>query len=105
MSESESGSGAKPERFFEDFFVGLRFRSVEVTVGGEDMKRFAREFDPQPFHTDEEAGKSSFFGGLVASGWYTAALSMRMLALSDLHPAGGSIGAGVEELRWPRPTY
>ena len=103
MSESESD--AKPERFFEDFSVGMRFRSVEVTVGAEDIKRFAREFDPQPFHTDEAAAKASFFGGLVASGWHTAALSMRMLAQSDLHPAGGAIGAGVEDLRWPRPTY
>jgi acyl dehydratase len=98
-------SDGHPERYFEDFSLGLRFRSAEVTVTAEDIKRFAREFDPQPFHTDEAAAKASFFGELVASGWHTAALSMRMLADSDLRPAGGSIGAGVEDLRWPRPTH
>jgi acyl dehydratase len=94
----------RPERFFEDFAVGQRFRSGEVAVTAEDIKTFARAYDPQPFHTDEEAAKNSFFGGLVASGWHTGALSMRMLTESDLHPAGGTIGAGTDGLSWPRPV-
>jgi acyl dehydratase len=66
------------------------------------MRTFANAFDPQPFHLDEEAARSTFFGGLAASGWHTAALTMRLLVESDVRPAGGIIGAGGEELRWPR---
>ena len=95
----------RQERFFEEFAVGQQFRSGEATVTAEAIKAFAREWDPQPFHTDEEAARNSFFGGLVASGWHTAALSMRLLATSDLHPAGGTIGAGTDGLSWPRPVY
>jgi acyl dehydratase len=94
----------KPELFFEDFAVGQRFRSGTVTVTAEAIKAFAREFDPQPFHTDEEAAKASFFGGLVASGWHTAALSMRLIVESELRPAGGTIGAGTDGISWPRPV-
>ena len=71
-------------------------------VTAEDIKAFARQFDPQPFHLDEAAAQESFFTGLAASGWHTAALVMRLTVESDLHPAGGTIGAGVENLRWPR---
>ncbi len=94
-----------PERFFEDFTIGQRFTSGTVTVTAEAIKAFAREFDPQPFHTDEEAAKSSFFGGLVASGWHTAALSMRLIVDSDMRPAGGNIGAGTDGISWPRPVH
>ena len=65
---------------------------------------FAAEFDPQPFHLDEEAARDTIFKGLVASGWYTAAVTMRLLVESDLKPAGGIVGAGADELRWPRPV-
>jgi acyl dehydratase len=92
------------ERFFEDFQVGQTFRSATTTVTPEGIKSFAAEFDPQPFHLDEDQARSSFFGGLAASGWHTAAMVMRMIVESDLRPAGGTIGAGVEELRWPRPV-
>jgi len=93
-----------PGRYFEDYVVGQKFGSGTVTVTAERIKSFAREFDPQPFHTDEEAAKKTFFGGLVASGWHTAAMSMRLFVESDITPEGGSIGAGGSDLSWPRPT-
>jgi acyl dehydratase len=90
-------------RYFEAFVVGQRFRSNgTVTVTAEQIKAFAVVFDPQPFHLNEDAARASFFGGLAASGWHTAALTMRLLVESDMHPAGGTIGAGGEELKWPR---
>ena len=88
--------------YLEDFAVGQRFSSKRLRVSKEDIKRFAAEFDPQPFHLDEAAARGTFFGELVASGWHTAALTMRLLAGSEMQPAGGLIGAGVEELRWPK---
>jgi acyl dehydratase len=93
-----------PGRYFEDYAVGQKFGSGTVTVTAERIKSFAREFDPQPFHTDEEAAKKTFFGGLVASGWHTASMSMRLFVESDITPEGGSIGAGGSDLSWPRPT-
>jgi acyl dehydratase len=92
------------ERYFEDYAVGQTFRSGRVFVDEQRMKNFASEFDPQPFHLDEEAAKRSFFGGLAASGWYTAALTMRLLVEGEFKPAGGVIGAGFDEFRWPRPV-
>lgn len=89
-------------RFFEDLEVGQKFHSGTIEVTAERIKSFAAEFDPQPFHLDEGAAKLTFFGGLAASGWHTAALTMRLLVDSDLKPAGGTIGAGGEDLRWPR---
>jgi acyl dehydratase len=91
-------------RFFEDFEVGQIFRSGEIEVTAERIKSFAAEFDPQPFHLDEKAAQESLFAGLAASGWHTAALTMRLLVDSDLKIAGGTIGAGGEELKWPRPV-
>jgi len=95
---------ATQERFFEDFAVGLKFRSRTATVTAEGIKSFAAEFDPQAFHLDESAAERSLFAGLAASGWHTAAISMRLFVESDLRPAGGTIGAGVEDLRWPKPV-
>jgi acyl dehydratase len=69
------------------------------------IKAFAADFDPQPFHLDEDAAHASLFGELVASGWHTAALSMRLLVEGELKIVGGLIGLGVEELRWPRPVH
>ena len=91
-------------RFLEDFAAGQKFGSRRVRVEAERVKRFAAEFDPQPFHLDEEAARASFFGGLAASGWHTAAMTMRLLVESELDPAGGIIGAGFDEFRWPRPV-
>jgi len=90
--------------FLEDLTVGQVFHSATVTVDPDQVKAFAAKFDPQPFHLDEAAAAASLFGGLVASGWHTAALSMRLMVESDFRIAGGLIGAGVEEMRWPRPV-
>ncbi|WP_422930433.1 MaoC family dehydratase [Singulisphaera sp. PoT] len=89
---------------FEDFALGQTYRSGPVTMELTALKAFSAEFDPQPFHLDEEAGKASFFGGLVASGWHTAALTMKLLTSSDLKVEGGLIGVGIDELKWPRPV-
>jgi acyl dehydratase len=92
------------ERSLEDFEAGQTFGSGRIRVDADRIKRFATEFDPQPFHLDEQAASDSIFGGLAASGWHTAAITMRLLVDSDLAPAGGIVGAGFDELRWPRPV-
>ena len=91
-------------RFLEDFAVGQTFHSGRVRIDKEQIKTFGAEFDPQPFHLDEEAARDTIFGGLAASGWHTAAITMRLLVESDLKPAGGIVGAGADEFRWPRPV-
>jgi acyl dehydratase len=91
-------------RYLEDYQVGQKFGSGSLKVEPEGIKRFAAEFDPQPFHLDESAARASLFKGLAASGWHTAALTMRLLVESELKPAGGIIGAGFDEFRWPRPV-
>ena len=91
-------------RYLEDFAVGQKYGSTTLKVDEERIKRFAAEFDPQPFHLDEAAARGSLFGGLAASGWHTAAMTMRLLVESDVKPAGGIIGAGFDEFRWPRPV-
>ncbi len=89
--------------YLEDVFVGQRFVTGTYTMTAEAIKAFARDYDPQPFHTDEETAKDTFFGGLAASGWHTAAVTMRLQAQSGPPIAGGMIGAGGE-ISWPRPT-
>jgi acyl dehydratase len=89
--------------YLEDVFVGQRFVTGTYTLTAEAIKAFARDYDPQPFHTDEETAKDTFFGGLAASGWHTAAITMRLQADSGPPIAGGMIGAGGE-ISWPRPT-
>ena len=91
-------------RYFEDFAVGQTFGSGRLRISKEQVRAFAAEFDPQPFHLDEEAAKNTIFKGLAASGWHTAALTMRLLVESELKPAGGIVGAGFDEFRWPRPV-
>ena len=90
--------------YFEDLAVGQTFRTGSHRMELDAIRAFAAEFDPQPFHLDEEAGRASVFGGLVASGWHTAAVAMRLLVGGELRIVGGLIGLGVEELRWPRPV-
>ena len=90
--------------YFEDLSVGQTFGTGTLTVEPETLKAFAAEFDPQPFHLDEDAARASVFGGLVASGWHTAALTMKLLVGGELQVVGGLIGLGAEELRWPRPV-
>jgi acyl dehydratase len=92
------------ERYLDDLKVGDRFQSGPYEVTEKAINDFAREFDPQPFHLDREAAKKSVFRGLVASGWHTAAITMRLLVTSDLNLAGGAIGLGVDELRFPKPV-
>ena len=88
--------------YLEDLHVGQTFATGSITVTTEAIKAFAREYDPQPFHLDEAAAQASLFAGLAASGWHTAALSMRLL-VDGLPIAGGLIGVGGETT-WPRPT-
>ena len=89
--------------YLEDFHVGLRMTSDSHTVDVAQIKAFAQQFDPQPFHLDEAAAERSFFGTLVASGWHTAALTMRLIATMKPGIAGGIIGAGGE-VNWPTAT-
>jgi acyl dehydratase len=100
---SAEGSTANV-RYLEDFAVGQIFGSGRLIVEREKIKAFAAEFDPQPFHVDEAAAQDTLFRGLAASGWHTAALTMRLLVGSEVAPAGGVVGAGCDELRWPRPV-
>jgi len=90
--------------YFEDFAVGQIYRTGELTVSADAIKAFATSFDPQPFHLDDAAATKTFFQGLAASGWHTAALTMRLLVTEGAPIAGGIIGAGMDELRWPRPV-
>src|ERR1700679_1056851 len=89
--------------FLDDLHVGRRFTSTSHVVDVGQIKRFAAEFDPQPFHLDEDAAANSLFAGLAASGWYTAALTMQLLLSGGAPIAGGIVGAGGE-IAWPRPT-
>jgi acyl dehydratase len=94
------------ERYFEDFVVGQVHKpSGRVRVEKDEIIAFAKQFDPQPFHLDEEAARKSIFGRLVASGWHTAALTMRLIAGSEYRAATGTIGLGFEGLRWPIPVH
>lgn len=91
-------------RYFEELKIGDRFATATVTVTEADMIAFARQFDPQPFHLDAEAARGSVFGRFVASGWHTAALTMRLIVQGEVQPAGGMIGLGVEKVEWPQPV-
>jgi acyl dehydratase len=92
------------ERYLEDYVAGQTFTTGRLTVDAEQIKTFAAQFDPQPFHLDEEAAKSTVFKGLAASGFHTASLVMRLIVGSEDRPVGGFIGLGIEEIRWPRPV-
>ena len=89
--------------YLDDLNVGQRFTSGTFRVDAAQIKAFAEQFDPQPFHLDEDAAKASLFGGLAASGWHTAAITMRLLNDGAAPMAGGVIGAGGE-IAWPNPT-
>ena len=89
--------------YLDDLVVGQRFGSGTYAIDVSQITTFAREFDPQPFHLDEEAAKKSTFGGLAASGWHTAGITMRLTVQGGLPLAGGFIGAGGE-INWPTPT-
>ena len=91
--------------YLEDFAVGQTYGTGRLRVDEARVKSFAAEFDPQPFHLDDGAAHSTIFGHLAASGWHTAAMTMRLLVEGDLKPAGGIIGMGFEDFRWPKPVY
>ena len=94
-----------PSLYFEDFTVGdtREFGRYEVTA--DEIKAFAREFDPQPFHLDEEAGRSSILGGLCASGWHTGAMLMRMMVDGYLGNSASLGSPGLDELKWLKPVF
>jgi acyl dehydratase len=89
---------------FEDFPAGTRFVFKPVTVKTEDIVAFAAEFDPQPMHLSEEAGKASILGGLAASGWHTSAIMMRMLCDSYIHETASEGSPGVNSMEWKKPV-
>jgi len=89
--------------YLDDLVVGQRFSSGTYQIDAEQIVAFAREFDPQPFHLDQDAAKSTIFRGLAASGWHTAGITMRLTVQGGLPLAGGFIGAGGE-INWPTPT-
>src|SRR5438105_15873556 len=102
MSEADVPSVDK--RFYlDDLHVGQRFVTRTHLIDAEQIKTFAGQFDPQPFHLDEELAKNTLFGGLAASGWHTAAITMKLLVESGLPLAAGIIGSGGE-VTWPKPT-
>ena len=90
--------------YLDDLLVGQVFLSEALTLDADMIRTFAAEYDPQPFYLDDAAAKRSLFGGLAASGWHTAALTMRLLVTGGLPIAGGVVGAGMDELRWPTPV-
>jgi acyl dehydratase len=94
----------RARQYLEDYAAGQIYRSARMTIDKDQIIVFAGQFDPQPYHPDEEAAHKSVFGGLGASGWHTAALTMRLLVASEFRPAHGILGVGVDELRWPRPA-
>jgi acyl dehydratase len=103
LTEASAKPAPAAQLYLEDLQVGQRFGSGSHTLDEEQIRRFAAEFDPQPFHLDDAAARASLFGGLAASGWHTAAITMRLLVGGGAPIAGGVIGAGGE-IAWPRPT-
>lgn len=91
--------------YLEDFVPGQRFTgTTRIRIEENRVRTFAQEFDPQPVHLDEAAASASILRGLAASGWHTAAVTMRLLVDSEFRPAGGIVGGGFDELRWPQPV-
>jgi acyl dehydratase len=90
------------EQYFEDFAVGQTFNTGRQRVDKDQMVTFAKQFDPQYYHLDEEAAKKSPFKGLAASGWHTAAMTMRLMVDGEFKPAGGILGVGFDQMNWPR---
>jgi acyl dehydratase len=91
-------------RYLEDLAPGQRYATGHWTVDLAQIQAFARQFDPQPFHLDPEAAKQTLFGELVASGWHTMAITMRLVVEGETRLAGGFLGAGVDGVEWPNPV-
>jgi acyl dehydratase len=94
----------RARQYLEDYAAGQIYCSARMTIDKDQIIAFAGQFDPQPYHLDEEAAHKSGFGGQAASGWHTAAPTMRLLVDSQFRPAHGILGVGVDELRWLRPV-
>ena len=92
------------ERYFEDYPAGAVFTAGEIRVGEAEIIDFARRYDPQVMHTDPAAAAAGAFGGLIASGWHTAAMMMRLFADNFLSPASSVASPGLDELRWRKPV-
>lgn len=92
------------KRFLDDFRIGERSETGTITLTEDEVIAFARQFDPQPFHLDHDAAARSVFGGLVASGWHTAAITMRLLVDHALFGENDAPGLGVDKLRWLKPV-
>jgi acyl dehydratase len=92
------------KQYLEDYAVGQVYHSGRLRIDREQIIAFAAQFAPQPYHLDEDAARKSVFRGLAASGWHTAALTMRLLVESEFRPADGVLGVGFDDLSWPRPV-
>ncbi len=93
------------DRYFEDWAIGERLETASAVLDEAQIVEFARAYDPQVFHLDPELARATPFGRLIASGWQTTALTMRLIVESGIFGRHGAIGLGVDELRWPRPVY
>ena len=103
MTNLTVNNASRDQLYLEDIQVGQKFGSAGQAVDEAQIKAFATQFDPQPFHLDEQAARNSIFGGLAASGWHTAAITMRLMVDSGAPIAGGLVGVGCE-ISWPMPT-
>ena len=92
------------ERYFEDYRPGMVFTGGPVTVSEDEIIDFGRKYDPQPMHTEPQAAANGYFGGLIASGWHTAAVMMRLFVEHVLSPASSIASPGIDEVRWLRPV-
>jgi acyl dehydratase len=95
---------APPVRHFEDYPQGAVFELGSIKVQPDELRSFAQRFDPQPFHVDAQAAAASPYGGIIASGWHTGSLTMRLLATQFLSPASSLGSPGIDELRWLAPV-
>jgi acyl dehydratase len=93
-----------PQVYYEDLMIGRVYAAGSVDVTADEITRFASRYDPQPFHLDPAAAEKSVFGGLVASGWLTASLTMRLMVTSEFKFGAGVVGLGIDTLQWPRPV-
>jgi acyl dehydratase len=91
-------------QYFDDLVVGLAFQSGEYQLTEDEIVAFSRQYDPQPMHTDADFARQTEFGGLIASGFHTAAITMRLFVMSDASTAPGSLGVGIDRLRWRAPV-
>ncbi|GAA4017310.1 MaoC family dehydratase [Actimicrobium antarcticum] len=95
---------AQPAVCFEDFVIGQRFDAGSVTVDGDEVLAFATRFDPQPFHIDQQAAEKSIFGGLIASGWHTCSMMMRLMVDGYLRDSSSMGSPGIDDIRWLKPV-